>query len=238
MKNLIYYITRGAVWLILHCLFGVLRVRIFDRKNVPAKGGLIVCPNHLSFADPLLVACYLPRYTYFMATDEMFNIRILSTLCRILRTFPVKQDSPDRKALRYTENLLKSGESVMIFPEGHVSKDGKMLPLQAGVILMAVRSGASVLPVGIVNSPEITPLSTYKVQFPKKPVHVRFGKPISVEELTGGKTGREALEYGVTYLAEAIAALSGQSFAEPLSSADEPREETRAAASPASTPAA
>jgi 1-acyl-sn-glycerol-3-phosphate acyltransferase len=149
-----------------------------------------------------------------MGTDELFPMGWLGKIARLMRTYPVKQDSPDRKALRFTEDLLKRGEAVVIFPEGHVSPHGKLFPLQGGVIMMALRAGVPIVPVGIRNTEQMMPYRTFKLKRPTSPLEVIYGVPLTPEELSGGMKGRAAIDHGTQKLTAAILALSGQELSD------------------------
>src|SRR5579862_1573065 len=119
-----YVIVRSIVWVLLRILYTVLGgIRLEGRANVPRKGGVMVTPNHISDADPPTMGFALPRFCYFMAKEELFQIRIIGPLIRWLHGFPVKRYTADRAALRRAEELLKVGEAVIIFPEGKISED-------------------------------------------------------------------------------------------------------------------
>ena len=198
--RLMYWIGKLALW-----ITGGLRID--GQENVPGTGGVIIAPNHLSIADPLPVGIGLTRTAYYMASTQVFAIPILRTVCKWLRAFPVKQDSPDRAALRKSEKLLEAGEALVIFPEGHVAETADMDPVQPGVIMLALRANVPVVPVGIVGTERIVPHGQFRPRRAGCPVLLRFGKPIPAAELSGGLRGREALEHGSALLTEAIAGL-------------------------------
>jgi 1-acyl-sn-glycerol-3-phosphate acyltransferase len=200
-----YLLLRGIIWVLLKILFWMLGgVRVSGRENIPRRGGVIIAPNHRSHSDPPLVGVTLPRYAWFLATDELFTIRFWGTLGRWMRGYPIRQDSPDRAALRRTEELLKSGEAVVIFPEGHESVTAELQPLQGGPILIAMRTGVPILPVALAGTERIMPARTFRLRRTSRPLAVRYGKPIPIEELTGGFRGREAVEHGVQRLTAAL----------------------------------
>ena len=202
-------------WILWNILFALGRLtfwltgglRIDGQKNVPEAGGVIVAPNHLSIADPVPVGMGLSRPAYYMASTQIFAIPVLRTLCKWMRAFPVRQDSPDRAALRRAEKLLAAGEALVVFPEGHVAETNELDPILPGVIMLSIRSGAPIVPVGIVGTERIIPHGQYVPRRPGRPVLVRFGEPIPAEKLSGGLKGREALEHGTSVLADAINAI-------------------------------
>jgi 1-acyl-sn-glycerol-3-phosphate acyltransferase len=201
----LYHIAWWFFNICFRILFAVMGgFRVVGTKNMPRRGPVIVTPNHLSFADPPAVGIAIGRPAWYMATDELFTMPILGKLARFMHGFPVRQDSPDRKAIRFAEQLLEKGEAVVIFPEGHVSKTGEFQEVQAGVILIAVRTGAPVLPVGIVGSGQFMPPHQWKIHRSQGGIRIAVGRPIPVEELTGGLSGRAALDYGAAYLGREI----------------------------------
>ena len=202
-------------WILWKVMFAIARIafwitgglRIDGQENVPEVGGVIIAPNHLSLADPLPVGMGLTRPAYFMASTQIFAIPVLRTICKWLRAFPVKQDSPDRAALRKAEKLLQAGEALVIFPEGHVAETNELDPILPGVIMLAIRANVPIVPVGLVGTERIVPHGKFHPRRSGRPVLVRFGKPIPAETITGGMKGREALEHGTAVLAEAIGSI-------------------------------
>jgi 1-acyl-sn-glycerol-3-phosphate acyltransferase len=208
---LLYRLAWLIFYLITRVIVGLLGgLRVSGRGNVPRNCGIIVAPNHLSFSDPPIVEATIQRGCWFMATDELFEKPIIGPVARLMRGFPVRQDSPDRAALRKTEELLREGSCVVVFPEGHVSKDGKLQPILPGTVLVALRTGAPILPVGLINTDKLMPPHTFSLRRSTSPIEVRIGKPISAEELAGGKRGRPALDHGAMLLRKALLELTGE----------------------------
>lgn len=124
-------------------LFGL---TVTGRNRVPRRGGLIIACNHISEMDPPVLGCAIPRAVAFMAKVELFGSRFSDYWFRKLNAFPVNRSSVDTKAIRTAIERLRNGEAVVIFPEGTRSHDGKLLPVKAGIGLVAVASGAPVVP--------------------------------------------------------------------------------------------
>jgi len=194
-------------------LLGGLRVE--GAKNVPKQGPLIIMPNHFSDCDPVILGTATRPGIYFMAKSELFTIPILGPFIRFLRAFPVRRGEADRAALRYAERLLEAGETVVIFPEGQLSQNGTLQPLNPGVVLIALRSGAPILPVALIGTNRLLPYGKLIPRHAGRRIIVRFGQLVSIKELTGGRTGRAALEHGVEYLTNTLKTLLGEPTQEP-----------------------
>src|SRR5579884_3427271 len=201
VEPVLYRLIRPIFWITFRVLFALLGgIRYEGRTNVPKQGGVLIAPNHISDADPPAVGVALPRPCYFMAKEELFRIPILGLIMRVMHGFPIKRYSADRAALRYTEELLKQGEAVVIFPEGKLSENGQLQPFLPGVILVADRSGAPILPVALIGTDRLLPYGKLIPRPTRKPVVVRFGRPILPEELLKGLKKRERLEGGAERL--------------------------------------
>jgi 1-acyl-sn-glycerol-3-phosphate acyltransferase len=128
----------------------------------------------------------------------------------------VKRYSADRAALRYAEELLEQGEAVVIFPEGKLSEDGTLQALLPGALLVAQRAQVPVLPAVISGTNSLLP---YGAQFPQhahRRIVVRFGPPVTVEQLTGGIKGSEGLKRGAEHLFAILCALQEKKPYPPL----------------------
>ena len=183
-------------------------IRVEGREHVPRKGGVLITPNHISDADPPTIVYAVPRGSYIMAKEELFQMRVVGTLIRWLRGFPVKRYSADRAALKKAEDLLKLGKAVIIFPEGQIAEDAKLQPMLPGALLVAQRAKVPIVPAIIINSDDLMP---YTKLVPRRmtrgPIIVRFGPVVTVEELAGGKKGSAGLKAAAYQLRECMRAL-------------------------------
>lgn len=202
MRLIAYIVLRPIYFLFVH---GGLRFE--GKENVPRKGGVLIAPNHICYADPPTIAMAVPRYTYIMAWDQLFKIPVLGTLIRWLRAFPVKPGTADRHAMKFAEEKLKEGEAVIIFPEGGVSPTGQMMPLRAGVLMIAQHANVPIVPTIVENTNKMLPYEQVRPRFIKEHILVRFGKPVTIAELTGGIKGGEGYKIGAERLFQIMRAL-------------------------------
>jgi 1-acyl-sn-glycerol-3-phosphate acyltransferase len=180
-------------------------LKVTGRKNIPLRGAVLICPNHTSDGDPPLISSSIFRPMWWMGKRELFSIPVVSPLISFWQTFPVDPGSPDRAALKRCEELLKRGNGLVIFPEGRVSPTGEIGPILPGAVMIALRTGAPVIPAGVVGIDQIMP---YKSVVPKpslKPVRVHFGEAIDFKDLKG-LPAREQREKAAQRLTEAIRA--------------------------------
>jgi 1-acyl-sn-glycerol-3-phosphate acyltransferase len=173
-------------------LFGGFRVE--GAENVPRTGGVILAPNHRSDCDPAAVAGGSLRPLWFVAKEELFHVPILAPTMRFFHAIPIKRDTADRSAIRRIEELLGLGEAVVIFPEGRVSPTGGFQPLEPGVALIALRAGKPIVPVGLLGTERIIP---YGAVIPRPAFHVttvRFGAPITFDDIAQNVRRREQVD--------------------------------------------
>lgn len=122
------------------------RWRVIGEEQLPADGPLIIVSNHVNYLDPMAMAAVSPRALHFMAKEELFANRLAGWFLRKLGTFPVRRGRADRQAIRHALKLLDEGRVLAMFPEGTRSETGELMELQRGAALLALRSGAAVLP--------------------------------------------------------------------------------------------
>jgi 1-acyl-sn-glycerol-3-phosphate acyltransferase len=144
---IIYRVCCGIVRFLIFFLW---RWDVKGLENFPAEGPVIVVANHISYWDPVLIACALPRQVFFMGKKEIFSIPVLGCLLKSIGVFPVDRLNPDRGTIRHTRELLQQGQVVGIFPEGTRSKTGLLLSPSTGAAYFATRTGTQVCPMAMV----------------------------------------------------------------------------------------
>ncbi|MCM1529436.1 MAG: 1-acyl-sn-glycerol-3-phosphate acyltransferase [Alistipes sp.] len=161
-----YYVAKILVWIAFHISF---RLRFQGRENIPKKEQVIYASNHRTNADPPLVGCGARGKYAFMAKEELFKNKLFAWLIRSLGAFPVSRGKGDATVLDTAVERLENGRSLMIFPEGTRSKDGKVHRGHSGAAVISVRSGKAIIPVGVVFGE--------KLKFRTR-VTVKYGEPI------------------------------------------------------------
>lgn len=159
------------------------RMRVEGLQNVPREGGVILCANHASMHDPIMLGIAAPRPVSFMAKEELFRNPVLRFLVRGLGAFPVRRGHPDRAALKRAFDVLQTGGCFGVFPEGTRIRGGQLGKAEPGTAYMALKTGAAVIPVGISSS--------YRLF---RPTVIRFGRPVDLSGYRAGKLSSEVLE--------------------------------------------
>jgi len=156
------------------------RIKVYNREFEPKEGGVILCSNHISMLDPILVAMHMKRKIKFMSKEEIFTWPVLGYIAKHVGAFPVSRGPGDLSAMKIALKTLKEGNVLGIFPEGGRKHSEEESTAKAGVAALAFKTKTTVLPVHI-----ITKASKLKI-FCK--ISVVYGKPIPFEEM-GFTTG-------------------------------------------------
>jgi 1-acyl-sn-glycerol-3-phosphate acyltransferase len=172
------------------------------RENVPRKGPLILTSNHLNLADPPILTYTTPRRIRWMAKRELFDIPIAGLFYRAFGCLPVRRFEADLQALRKSQELLRRGEVLGMFPEGTRSRTRGLTTAEPGTALLALRTGAPVLPVAIWGTEGIKlPRNLFKYNR----IHVRYGEPFTLPQVK--RITRAEVQAGTDAIMKAIAAL-------------------------------
>ena len=161
-----YYVLKFLVRLSFRIAYNL---HFEGRKNIPKGTSVVYACNHRSNGDPPIIGCGCRGKLVFMAKEELFRKKLFAWLIRSLGAFPVARGKGDTGVIDTAVDKLEHKRSLMIFPEGTRSKDGKVGRGHTGAALIAARAGKPIVPVGIVFGE--------KLKFRTR-VTVKYGEPI------------------------------------------------------------
>ncbi len=175
---MLYTILRGICKIIALIIF---RVKVTNADNFnKTNGRCIICCNHISMIDPVLIACFVKRKINFMGKKELFDVPILKNILKGVGVFPVDRTGVSLSAIKYAISLLKEDKVLGIFPEGTRVKEFNEENAKSGVSMIANMSNSLIVPVFI--------RSKFKL-FSK--VEIIFGEPTNYFEGIEGKITSE-----------------------------------------------
>ena len=152
------------------------KVRVHGTRNVPKEGPVLLVCNHQSHMDPILAGMALPRESSFMARDSLWANKWFGRLITSLNAFPVKRNTADLGAIKESLRRLKQGMSLVVFPEGTRTPDGRIHPMLPGLASIAKKAGVPIVPVLIDGMYQAWPKGS---PFPKSGnVMIRYGEII------------------------------------------------------------
>ena len=192
---MLYSFFRLAAFLTLKTVFGL---QVFDKKNIPKKGGFILASNHTSYLDPIVLGAACPRKLNFMAKQELFSHPLFSWYFSQLKAFPVKRNAIDLSALKEAIRRIKNGGGLLLFPEGRRMSDGASAEAHGGVGFLAVKLDVPVIPAFVRGTEAAMPKGTKFIR-PGR-ISVRFGRQIFVEKNSSYQDIARLIMTNVRYL--------------------------------------
>ena len=165
-------------WIVRPILWVFFPYKVYGKENIKNLNyGHIICPNHLSNLDPVILAVVYPYRICFMGKSELFKNKFFASFLNAIGVFAVKRGKSDGKAIGEAENILKSGKVLGIFIEGTRSKTGEFLRPKSGATVLAHKNNAKIVPVCITGGGK-----NNKIHIFKKTI-IKFNAPIDPEEL-------------------------------------------------------
>ena len=177
--------------------------KINGRDNVPPNGPLIIVANHQSYFDSSLLSTSIPRRVRFLAKDALFRSSLLSWFFRSYGAYPLSRNRADIGAYRWSISQLARDHAIVLFPEGTRALGG-MKKAQSGVALLALRSQAPILPVGITGTEHLG--SMLRVFNPTGAIEINIGTPFSLPVIEGNPN-REVLNSLTDLIMQRVALL-------------------------------
>ena len=156
------------------------RIRVHGLENFPEPGSTLICSNHQSFLDPVVLGVSSPRTLNFLARKTLFKMKPVRMFLELNDALPIDLDSMGMDGIKESLKRLKRGEMLVVFPEGTRTKDGELLPFKPGFDLLARRSKSRMLPVALDGCYQAFPRDAILPRFGE--IQVVFGEPIEYEE--------------------------------------------------------
>jgi 1-acyl-sn-glycerol-3-phosphate acyltransferase len=189
------------------------RVHVRGLDNLPRRGPAILCPNHTSVIDSFLLPSVLPRRITFVGKAEYLDDWKTRHLFPALGMIPLDRSGGDAsaRALDAAAGVLESGELFGIYPEGTRSRDGKLRKGHTGPARLSLRTGAPMVPIGMVGTREIQPPGA---RMPRlfRPCVIHIGRPIDASRYRDRPGDRLVLRQLTDELMFEIRELSGQDY--------------------------
>jgi 1-acyl-sn-glycerol-3-phosphate acyltransferase len=186
-------------------------------QHVPATGPVIFAANHVSFADEIFTPLAARRQILYFAKAEYFTApgmrgRAMAAFFHGMGQVPVAR-TDTRSAAAVIDigvEVLAGGAALGIYPEGTRSPDGRLYRFRTGVARVALRSGAPVIPVGLVGTREVQPPGERR--WHRGPVAVHFGAPLHFADRAAQERSSRVLREVTETVREAVQQLSGQEY--------------------------
>ena len=165
-------------------------VEISGEENIPAQGGVIIMMNHISFIDPILcMGAANHRFIIPMTKAENMVNPVFGALINFWGAYSVQRGAVDRKALTNSIELLKSGQMILIAPEGHRQANGLAQP-KDGLAYIATKADAIIVPTAIAGA-QVWASKLKRLQRPK--IRLRFGRAFRFRSTSSGRVSRDEL---------------------------------------------
>lgn len=157
------------------------RVKVIGKDNIPKNGRIIVCANHESLLDPVIIGILFPRPIHFMAKKELFKNKFLNIIITALGAFPVNRKSADLSAIRTSIDILRKEKVLGIFPEGKRIIEENIENAKPGIALITIKAKSPIVPVLIQSKYKIFSKLTIKIG---SPIYFNeyYGKKLSTDE--------------------------------------------------------
>jgi 1-acyl-sn-glycerol-3-phosphate acyltransferase len=168
-------------------LFANVRVEGLDR--IPRTGAVIIAANHLSNMDGVVTGGFITealrrRRIHWLGKREMFEWPVLGWLAANGGVHPVDRGAADVEAFRLATRILEAGHVLLVFPEGTRSPDGRLQEAKDGAALLALRSGAQIVPVGLNNTDAVWKKGQpIPLPLPRRTITMRVGEPFRLADV-------------------------------------------------------
>jgi 1-acyl-sn-glycerol-3-phosphate acyltransferase len=154
-----------------------LRGRVRRSRAMPDGPCVIAC-NHRSFLDPMLVGMHMRRPVSYFARSSLWRNPFIAFFLNGMFGIPIDRDNPGLSSMKGAVERLRRRITVLVFPEGTRTRDGRLGPLREGPALFARRAGVPIVPVYLYRSDVAWPRERKLPHLLCKGLEVRFGSPL------------------------------------------------------------
>jgi len=179
----------------------IFRIKVTGAENLPKNGGAVLCANHASALDPILISLAIKRKPRYIGKKELFENKALGLLIRSLGAFPVDRDNADITAYKTAIKLLQNGDVLLLFSQGTRQKTIDVSNGKTGVAFFSIKAKVPIVPLGITAS--------YKL-FSR--VNIKIGEPIRLDQYYGAKLKTELLNEVTEEAMSQIVKLTGEAL--------------------------
>jgi 1-acyl-sn-glycerol-3-phosphate acyltransferase len=204
-RNLLLYESARVVFTLIMRLY-VVRFYVAGAEHLPSSGPVLLVSNHQSKIDPFLIAWPLRRPVSIPGKASLFRLPVVGYVLRQLGGYPVEQDVADVNSLRTSIHVLRNGQVLGVFPEGHRSRTEEILPFLPTITKVAIRQRVPILPAAIAGSRAL--LAPGKViPHPFQPLVVLYGQPFELEQYYNRPLSDEELAVATEQVRNRVVAL-------------------------------
>ena len=182
------------------------RVKVKGQENVDRYKPRIYLSNHQSYFDIFTLLAHLPADFKFILKQELMRIPLFGFAMKRARYIAIDREEPRKavKSINEAVSKINEGASMLVFPEGTRSEDGKLQPFKTGGFRLALKAGCDVVPVAITNSRNIVPKGSLKIN--RGTIAMNIGTPISVK-----RYAKKDIDKLMAQVREAILSQMGES---------------------------
>ncbi|TYC99552.1 1-acyl-sn-glycerol-3-phosphate acyltransferase [Arthrobacter echini] len=184
------------------------------QERLPRGTGMIVCPNHVTEIDPIVVGHFLYNQgimPHFLAKASLFSVPVIGSILRTIKQIPVERSTAGaNRSLDAARDALADNGGIVIYPEGTLTRDPDMWPMKgrSGAARLALQTGAPVVPLAQWGAQDLFP--RYATRFhpvPRKHVRLLVGEPVDLSDLQDAPLTRATLDTATNRILDAVTAL-------------------------------